>query len=934
MSLIQFQVKAATFLSVQRNALRSLRLCPPPPTQVGTVQLLIDRIEFGNNALRHDVPDTFAVFYEDHGEKLGLSADGFKTQLAQDVTVYVTTLGDVLAHPNGAPATVVPVPGTIVSELFVYALDDECYLRVEFDRLEPGPLPVPLPFPVNADQILQMVQAQLRTLLPSPTRPLGLAKLLPKNQRFLNAGLSVDGQLQRLEFRVQIGGSSTYLAVPWSNFFRGFLADRLDGSAWSLFVEAGLVTETVKAVVNEALASAKVDHLKTYVGCAYSNAGGKAVFTLDVLGIYELPDPLPDPQADPTVPFELSVSAPNTLTIDADFTSVIGLIDDFVGIIGAFLPFLAGPLHSLVHELIGTALSAAADAAADAAPVDDCKVVGGSHIRCSKLVPVSSLAGGAAATLTRILAQDDGVALAGSLRTPELTPAVLQITTREFKWNSPRVTCGPAGMSLVGAFVSSPKDLALLHADAYLENGGTAPLYLCATSVINDGLGVFPIRGVRTDSGQAPIHVTLDMPVPSDAYYALLNPYPCDLLVRTTGGTRLLRFSSPPMLRQTDIDRLVAVLLAKIASCEQLVDPWFRLHRGYNPHWSVDPPFGRQVDHLWQIELIGVRSGETAALVNAAGEEIARATAQAHTPLHLSAMLPPGGERELTIMSGRTADRTLQQPTAEGARATAGAHERVDLKTHGIVVGQQQLVRLGSVHLPERGRRVQATHVLANRCVVAVLQDSIVAYDLAVAQRPVLAGYWQVSGLRGALTWQTALLVYGDFGFGWIDSQGRRPGASGCEVPGIVDAAVAGDALYALTDEALEVYSPRLCRLRATRMEGARSLAITAGKIVIGGPRGVSVHDPVACQRESSWVGGAVTGVARPLGVPEGSVLATLEDGSARLLRVTDGGLEEAARFPRTPWFVDAARVGDLLVTLGGNGATLDIRQFGATGAV
>ena len=54
---------------------------------------------------------------------------GFKTQMTQDVTVHVTTLEDILSHPNQSPATVVPVHGTLVFEISAYAIIDVRHLH-------------------------------------------------------------------------------------------------------------------------------------------------------------------------------------------------------------------------------------------------------------------------------------------------------------------------------------------------------------------------------------------------------------------------------------------------------------------------------------------------------------------------------------------------------------------------------------------------------------------------------------------------------------------------------------------------------------------------------------------------------------------------------------------------------------------------------------
>ena len=143
------------------------------PIAIGPVQVVIDRFEFGENSLRHNQATDFTIFYDFRGQTTGINVAGFQTQLAQDVVVWVTSLNEIMAHPNGAPAIVVPVRGTIVMDLNLFALnpdvdeeaDPEVYFQAQFKRMEVGPLPfLPpnfdpknIPLPISIDQILQMV---------------------------------------------------------------------------------------------------------------------------------------------------------------------------------------------------------------------------------------------------------------------------------------------------------------------------------------------------------------------------------------------------------------------------------------------------------------------------------------------------------------------------------------------------------------------------------------------------------------------------------------------------------------------------------------------------------------------------------------------------------------------------------------------------------
>jgi hypothetical protein len=949
MSILEFQMTAGAFLALQRNTLRAQKVCPPAPVTAGGVQIVVDRFEFGANALRHDVPvSQIPVFYQE-GEELAAvknTASGFRTQVAQDVTAYVTTMGEVMAHPNGVP-TLVPIRGTVVVDFdLVVTGTGDVWLQAAFNRLEPAPLALPVPLPVDPSALVNAVNAQLATVIPRQSSPLGMAGMLPKGVLFTNAGISVDGQGQRIAMRIEIGGRNLNNDVPWTNFLTGFIPDRLQGLDWSLFVEAGYIEETAKALVNQGLASAgTIDHLQTFVGCDYSNAGGKAVFTLDVLGIYDLPDPLGAAELEPRVPIEVRVEGPGVLTVDADFSSEVNAIMSFIDLIDGLLPSFARALRGFVSGLIQTALTEGAAAVEDAAPVDDTKVVG-NHIVATLTIPVWSAVSAGTARLTTVLSLEEGPALAGTLRVPELAYGTLQTAVREFGWNPPSIHCGAASVALVAAFSDNPSGWALLHGEGFLQYDGSVPAFICSTTVVADPLGVFPAARIRADSGQLNAALRLDMPVPGAAYYNLPlqapaqfpNRYSCDVLAKTTAGIRLLRFAPPPELGRADVDRLTAELLAKIASCESLVGGWLHGH-GYNPQWSVDPPpGGRVVDHLWQVQVDGLEAGERVSLIDARGQEIVRGTARAGVAMRLSAFVAPEAERELTVL------RTMSAPGRTTAPDATGGEQPPDGgRATGLAVGQRLLLRAGRIALAERCRSVQASPVFSTRGLVAILEDAIAAFDMSNPASPALDGMWPVRGARGVLNLGRTLLAYGDSGLTAIDGTSRvmasnrrldaRASIVGC-LGRIVSAAVSGDSLYALTGETIDVFDQGVCKRGEIASGGARGIAVTDGWLVAGGPDGASAYRVDGLRRELEWRGGRIQSVCRPLGAPAGTVLAALENRSAVLLAIGARGFEEIASYPRVPWFASAARVGSLLVTIGRGGRWLELRRFGEARAI
>lgn len=925
MSKIEFQLSTSAFLAAQRNALRSLQICPPPPSPEG---VLIDKIEFGNNTIRHNVDASFSVHFDDSDRDHDVW--GYQTQIAQDVTILVTTMQDILSRPNQPPATTVALKGTLVFDLDFYPLEEECFFVARFKALEPGPLPaLPPGLPVSVEQLLARAESFLRASIPQKARPAGLSRFTKLFAKFLNAGVSVDEQLQRISFRAQIGGSHDDIDINWKDFVNGKFPDRLVGADWSFFIDAGLIEEFVKAKINQLLDEADIDHLQSFVGCSYSNSNNKAVFTLNVEGIYDLPDPLGTIFRDVNLPMEISVAGPNTLRLSADYGEVLGLIHSF-DMIEFLLPALSDGAEGLLQLAIGYALTEVNKS--DIAPY--CKKVSSTVVQCTKSMQMPQILSGTTSVLTQVNALDDGFSMAGTMHSSNLSPSAIRAIIREFKIRAPEISCSTASLSLVAAFQNNAASANVLHAEAVIDNQGATPIFLCRWSILKDDLGAFPRAAIRVDPGPAAIAFTIDMPTPPDSYFKLPKPYTCDLLVTTTGGTRLLRLQPPPKITRADINRIAAELLVKVGDCQKLMSPWFEQ---YKPGWGLsDAHIESPFDHLWQVTITGLDAGQAMSLVDSSKQVLVRARALAGEPLRMSALVAPGGKNELTVVRQGAVNRERMTVKAKNGKATKTNHYAEDGR--GIEVGQYQIVHLGSIPLNADCQSVQTTTILSNACILTVLSDGLRAYDLGNPRKPVYLRSWSIPGIRGVVTWQGALLYFGEEGFGWIDRQGeQRSDQPRCCSKPIIDVTTAGRSLYAVAHAGLESYSAGLCQTGTVAIRGATCITRSAGKLIVGGRHGLSVYDNTDALQPKC--GPAVDGisvkrVARPLGSEAGTILASLEDGSALLLNVAGSAIQETAAFAEAPWFDGCLRLGDLLVRIGSNGTSLDVSRFGAHGVV
>jgi hypothetical protein len=179
----------------------------------------------------------------------------------------------------------------------------------------------------------------------------------PSKLLLVNAGVSVDAQLQTLAFQVEIGPSAIAPDAPWINFFQGIFNDRRQGAEWGIFLQGAYIAAVIQTLIDEAVSHGLPDELSLFVTSTYSNASGKAVINNDILGIYHTPWPLPDVEGNPQIPITVSVNSPNVLTIDAGVPDIQELVQSFIpGWAKIFLRF-SGPVGAFLSALIDSAVA-------------------------------------------------------------------------------------------------------------------------------------------------------------------------------------------------------------------------------------------------------------------------------------------------------------------------------------------------------------------------------------------------------------------------------------------------------------------------------------------------------------------------------------------------------------------------------------------------
>lgn len=798
MSIFELQIDAGRFLAAQRSYLRRLALCPPLLPPVNGVQIVLDRVDVGPSSLRHDEDEKFDVFYVDHGEVVGAheAAKGFRTLLVQQLILQLTTDDQIRAHANTDPP-VVSWPCSIVYELSAYALGQDCYLRAAPDSIDfapPPALPVPLPPGVVA-ALKDFVSSQFHILAPSGTVPLGLDALkLPTG--FLNAGVTVDTTGTTLAIRVEVRAAQDLAWAAWTNFYGGFILDRREGRDWSLFVASGYITSTITNELWQNIP--QTDDLEAYPGATYFPEDGRARFVLDALLIYHAIqinalDIDITVEADPTVSVSLWIERPNRLAALIDFT---GLVNP-EGVLSTLAVWLVDamniPARSFLYRLVGAMI---VDALKDE-PVDTVTTPSSSTVLVEKDVVLPIVGGFVGASLTDLLALPDGIAVAGSLSLTEPSNAAVTVLgVSQFAQHVPKVSCGQASGALVALFGEDPSIFAILRAGAFLGNVGTAPLHLCGAPSLSRLDGPVQPNSIRVDEVGLPIELSIDIGKPADGYYAA--PFPTDVLVRTNGGTRLIRLDPPPAVTQQDLDRLKAGLLVAIGNCEQLVDPWFNQHRGYNPQWSPRPPEDGSVFHQWEITVTGLPEGEAVELRGAGGRVLARAVSiDARSAVRVGTIVEPAeGGREVGIFR---VDRGLEaRPVASSDGGTA---------SRGLQVRQTDLVVDGEVQLGEACHSIGLIQLPGGPAVIALLADRAVALDVFSGAQAIPVSSWK-GHFTGLVRVRGATILYGASGLARLDPTGTLTYTS-VDTPVLHVVRTEGGILLATADRVLR-FSPEL----------------------------------------------------------------------------------------------------------------------------
>jgi hypothetical protein len=576
--IIDLQVAADAFLTGIRNELRSQIICYTQKLILPTATILLDHVEITDNTVLGTVSENIQV--QVLGEPQNIS--GTFLLVTQEIVLCFATLTDLEASgPAPTPVTSPLFRQSVKVQFLVNAVLINQQPQIQFtyrppvdaaglDALQPG--------------ISQQIDARLANF--TGTFPINLTtiyQLIGIVPLFNNAGIAVAGG--RVSLRLEDGGNAP-TAQPWSDFYAGLFPDRLGGKSWAIFIDRVLLFPAVLNVFKKPSGG----DFKPSGAPAASWAGNGIGVHVSQSGVLPGDGPL-GTDVDATVYADLtfSVQAIDYLRLNLSFSASAepsGLLGDVLEFFG-FSPDAGGALP----------------AAQGWTQTGDSSYQQGVSVNFN-----DSLLGHLA--IETVIPDQNGLHIAGTIHPHLVTPATLQtlpFTLKTFKW-AVHGSCGSGWDISCFASIS-------------LDNLGTAPLSVCAASVLYDPDGQFPVtvNYPQTESGQLSVSVTIYALLPS--YAARPSPYPCLVLIQTNGGARVVSFGIPTGLTPAQSDKLQKDHSIYVISCYKLVNHFWG--SGLDPKWIPDPPPDDRWLQLWQVEVRGLSEGEQVGIVDEKGRILA-----------------------------------------------------------------------------------------------------------------------------------------------------------------------------------------------------------------------------------------------------------------------------------------------------------------------
>ncbi len=985
--IVELQLDADTFLASFREQMRKALACEltedlldlNPSDSVPGEPFIIVGYEVGKSTLRRAKIQTQACIHQADIQTVTLRPVS-KPQLVQDLAIHISWVKDIRAA-NTHKAAAFPLNLSLVFELSMDCANPRvlCFNYVGLDQIPAG------------DPIAQKLAGKIHGSCIWLPIDRVIGSYMPKEMKLINGHLSMTESRTciavRLEFWDQAWGAATgdpsRSLAYWESFCDGNVIDRLqqDGgrAGWNLFLDHHAITNFVKGEVLSSLKGKSGITITRqpkaewfdYVQIGAAKLPGYARVHVDLEvekenACYCFTEDL-DVSAEITADVYISVPKLDTVRIDinsnvapnfwdasccilttAAFWPVLGFGQMATGAVtgseymAGFLPFVS--FIAAIVKVNDVHFDAKGKWVKD--PDDDDHA----YTEDRLFLPADPNFGQLTLKGSKPLndgssLQASGLFLWGSMQVFSMLRPVLQDPLLDpFCWEKAgRCSKRVAANSRFRLYPVNPQHWALLH--------------VCDARIIDDPYNIYHLDVQKEEHGFYDIVLTVDFWRMNPDFWKPGNSYPCRVLIKTTGGVRIVTLKPLSALSEEQFQAL-----AKQAAFEFVNNCYLPRHRLFEElDWPIEQLIEQPGLHYLQVRAAGLPPGEQVGLIGRNGEEIGRFIVNRSGTLLVSALSQqpdgqgpalrlrrsakglvgpaalPGRMQTLshnlspqipTLLhhldpqiplegghGGHAPDsgmlRKICPPDALGSpkdmvsmfeRRTAlqaAALERVgqhEESGRGVILRQTMLGERGKI----RPRSAVRALVGSGKQLFVVTDGLVEAYDLSDSHMPVLAGAWQADGVRGAVVFEEKLLLWGDPGI-WVAEDGppgrRTEPFSRCEADAVRGAVAVRGRLFVLQGKELRVYDSQLCEAARHDAGGAEEVAAAGGFVVLREREGLRVFDgrrgPEEAPVHSDCCSGGITKLETPALPFGGPAIYALGSEGGRLLRLRESGPPE-----------------------------------------
>jgi hypothetical protein len=908
-----------------------------------------------------------------------------RPQLTQELVVHVS-FNNALRASNTHAGADVPLTLPLVFELGMETCGDMRRLCIHYIGLEAG---VSQALAAKIGQGMQSIC----TLLPVDQV---IAKYMPANVPLLNSHLTMTDSGKCLAVRMEFWEETWSAATAdpprpladWEQFYNGVVIDRLqrdpERDGWSIFLDERALTHFARQMVSGNMGGGltitrqpKAVWYNWYVVQSVAANRIRVDFEVEKKDACWCFTEDIDLEAEVTADVVISVPAADTLRIDifvdispngwdaaccvltaALFWPILGLGQAVKGNVDVgvyWLLVIGGPLVSLIGAVvqINKETSKFPPPGGFVTASDD-----ETHAYSEQKLDLPSSAGLGAMSLRGthpvndpVTLKSQGLYLYGGLQvTPAPQPVLEDPVLEPFCWSSG----GHCSRRVVAStrfrlYPVNPQHWALLH--------------VCDVHVLDDPLQIFKVEVTRELHSLPDVTVSVDFWAMNADYWKA--PYRCQLMVKTTGGVRILTLPPLQALSEEQFKSLyLGIQLQFVNDC------YLPRHRLFEElEWPIEVLIEQPGLHYWQVRAVGLTPRERVDLVDERGQTIGRFAVNANGTLLVNALgtlrtlegRETAGARPAPIFTlRRNSGGRIPAVPGSPVRTMMDQHHAPDARHHRegelgefstqpicgpdasgsyediVKVRHTAFTDIAAQHRdPSREVMIRQTLLedrgeirLWGECLalsldadhgwprlVVVTAGVVEAYDLRDPAAPRRADTWCATGVRGATAFGRRLLLWGDRGI-WTAGQ-RVPDLTAFSRCGesAVRAAVAGRGqLYVLRDDHVSVYGSDLCE-RERHACRATQIALAGDRLAVLEAEGVRFIKADGTRDES--VEHRMRGVTRIGSAPlpmSGAFYARGSEGGVLL----DARGERLAEWDGDAWFEGIHRTGRLLAFVEG----------------